>query len=495
MIPRSFWPRCAMSSPRHVLAAAGPVDAIALANQGESCLAWDARSGRALSPVIVWQDARSRADLAALGPGAAVLPLAVCGLPLDPYFSASKLGWLRREIPAVAEAHAAGRLHLGTTDAFFLDRLCGVFATDVATASRTGLLDLATGGWSEALCAVHGVPLASLPEIRACDAGFGRLNGVPVRASIVDQQAALLGHGCTRPGEAKMTFGTGAFLLACAGKARVHVLEGGVYDAGAALEWARRIGLIDDPATLSDHEGPTALSRGLVFVPALSGLAAPDWDRTAAPVFIGMDHATTREDMARAVLEGVAMLSARLIAGAAASGLAVQSLSIDGGLSANRYFARLLAAATGLRVEIPQMRELTALGLAELAGVDTVPIRAPRAARHRRTRPRADRRVRPRPFRGGAGQGAGMARHFRRKLIPNIAADIPPSPGWPKRYRPVRSSDAPSRPADPALPQDARAEPACAVRADRGLGLAAVEDRIRQGAADGRDGAETRGRA
>lgn len=386
-----------LASLRHVLAAAGPVDAIALANQGESCLAWDARSGRALSPVIVWQDARSRAELAALGPGAAALSLAVCGLPLDPYFSASKLGWLLREIPAVAEAHAAGRLRLGTTDAFFLDRLCGVFATDVATASRTGLLDLATGGWSEALCALHGVPLASLPEIRACDAGFGRLNGVPVRASIVDQQAALLGHGCTRPGEAKMTFGTGAFLLACAGearpepgvlsptvawqragKARVHALEGGVYDAGAALEWARRIGLIDDPATLSDHEGPTALSRGLVFVPALSGLAAPDWDRTAAPVFIGMDHATTRADMARAVLEGVAMLSARLIAGAAASGLAVQSLSIDGGLSANRYFARLLAAATGLRVEIPQMRELTALGLAELAGVDTAPIRAPR---------------------------------------------------------------------------------------------------------------------
>ncbi|GEO86619.1 carbohydrate kinase [Ciceribacter naphthalenivorans] len=372
-----------------VLAAAGPVDAIAIANQGESCLAWDAETGKALSPVIVWQDARTADALAALGPEAEARSRAVSGLPLDPYFSASKLAWLLQNIPAVASAHAAGRLRLGTTDAFFLDRLAGSFRTDLATASRTGLLDLSAGSWSAEMCALHGVPIECLPEIAAVDAGFGAIAGVPVRVSIVDQQAALYGHGCRKPGDCKVTFGTGAFLLAVTGEllpgtggllptvgwqkkgeAPVYAIEGGVYDAGSALEWAKRIGLYDDVVELDGFEGPTALSRGIVFVPALSGLAAPWWDRQAAPVFIGMDHATNRRDLVRAILEGIAMLTVGLIGAAGDAVAATAPISIDGGLSQSASFAQFLASASGRTIIVPAMHELTALGLAELAGIN-----------------------------------------------------------------------------------------------------------------------------
>ncbi|MND54234.1 FGGY family carbohydrate kinase [Agrobacterium tumefaciens] len=379
---------------RAVLAAAGPVDAIAIANQGESCLAWDAESGEALSPVIVWQDARTTEALAALPQSAVDLSKEICGLPLDPYFSASKLSWLVKHNPAVARARATGRLRLGTTDAFFLDRLAGCFHTDLATASRTGLLDLDTGDWSPELCALHGVPRDCLPAISPVDGGFGSIDGTPVHVSIVDQQAALYGHGCRKRGDCKITFGTGAFLLAVAGNERpltegllpavgwqmqgapaVFAIEGGVYDAGAVLEWARKIGLYAENAELDGFEGASAIRRGLAFVPALSGLAAPYWDRQAVPLFIGMDHATERSDMVRAMLEGIALLTVRLIEAAAAAVPVSDTISIDGGLSNSRYFARFLAAASGRAIRVPAMRELTALGLAELCGIDVTAMR------------------------------------------------------------------------------------------------------------------------
>ncbi|WP_019566391.1 FGGY family carbohydrate kinase [Agrobacterium sp. 10MFCol1.1] len=379
---------------RAVLADAGPVDAIAIANQGESCLAWDAESGEALSPVIVWQDARTAEALAALPQSAAERSKEICGLPLDPYFSASKLSWLLRHNPAVARARAEGRLRLGTTDAFFLDRLASCFRTDLATASRTGLLDLATGAWSPELCALHGVPLDCLPAIGPVNGGFGSIEGTPIRVSIVDQQAALYGHGCRKPGDCKITFGTGAFLLAIAGHERplsgellptigwqkqggaaIFAIEGGVYDAGAALEWARKIGLYVDNTELDGFQGSSAVRRGLVFVPAFSGLAAPYWDRQAVPLFIGMDHATARSDMVRALLEGIALLTVRLIEAAQTFVPIGDTISIDGGLSNSRYFARFLAAASGRTICVPAMRELTALGLAELCDIDVTAMR------------------------------------------------------------------------------------------------------------------------
>jgi glycerol kinase len=193
----------------------------------------------------------------------------------------------------------------------------------------------------------------------------------------------------------KVTFGTGAFLLAVAGERRpqisglsptiawrldrqapVYAIEGGVYDAGAALEWARGVGLYSEVEELDRFDGASALSRGLVFVPALSGLAAPYWDRKAAPLFIGMEHATSRRDLARAALEGVALLTAALIEAATQATTSDVAVSIDGGLSQSAYFAQFLASAAGRPIVAPAMHELTALGLAELCGVDVAAARA-----------------------------------------------------------------------------------------------------------------------
>jgi len=397
--PAAGWveqdPEELLSNIRLVLGEAGSVDAIALANQGESCLAWDAKTGEALSPVIVWQDARTTGHLARLDKTAQEMSKSISGLPLDPYFSASKLAWLLKNVPGVARAHDRGTLRLGTTDAFFLDRLCGSFVTDIATASRTGLLDLQTGWWSTQLCAMHGVPIDCLPSIVSVNSDFGEVDGTPVKASIVDQQAALYGHNCRQVGDSKITFGTGAFFLSLTGTERpetvdllptvawrrhnestTFAIEGGVYDAGSALDWARRLGLYHAPDELNDFQGPTALSRGLMFVPALSGLAAPYWDRQAAPLFIGMDHSTGPRDMVRAVLEGVAMLSVGIIEAAAKAGAVGARISIDGGMSQSAYFAQFLADSSQREITVPPMHELSALGLAELCGVDASACRA-----------------------------------------------------------------------------------------------------------------------
>ncbi|WP_447588900.1 FGGY-family carbohydrate kinase [Aquipseudomonas campi] len=370
------------------LEATGKVDAIGLANQGESCLAWDARSGEPLSPVIVWQDNRTAARIETLREqGGESLTLERAGLPLDPYFSAAKLAWILENLPAAQQAHQAGRLRMGTTDAYFLDRLTGVFATDVTTASRTSLMNLATGQWDPELCALFGVPLETLPEIRDTVGFFGEVGATPVTAAIVDQQAALYGHGCRNPGEAKITFGTGAFALTLSGEQIIrapdkgllatiawqidgkpqYAMDGGVYDASSAVEWAGRLGLFSDFSELAAFDEPPAISRKLAFVPALSGLACPHWDRSAAGMWLGMNSSTRKEDLCQALLEGVALRSAEVIAAMDGFLNVTDRLSIDGGLARSPYFAQFLADALQRCIVTQRFDELTAFGCASLA--------------------------------------------------------------------------------------------------------------------------------
>ena len=393
--PHAGWvehdPEELLANIRHCLDAAGAVDAIGLDNQGESCVAWDARTGAALSPVIVWQDNRTADAVARLKKaGAEAVTLARAGLPLDAYFSASKLAWIIENIPAAKAAMEGGYLRLGTTDAFFLDRLTGNFATDVTTASRTSLMNLGTGQWDAELCKLFGVPIACLPEIRPTVADFGRVNGVPITAAVVDQQAALFGHGCRKPGDAKITFGTGAFALAVTGDEiarapekgllptvawsiggrRTYAVDGGVYDAGSAIEWARRIGLVSDlTADLDWFDTTAAIERGVVFVPALSGLACPHWDRTAASLFLGMSAATTKADLCQALLEGIALSAADVVTAMDAHVPIGRSITIDGGLARSRYFAQFLADMIGRDVISTNFDERTAFGTASLAAL------------------------------------------------------------------------------------------------------------------------------
>ncbi|MGY2293375.1 FGGY family carbohydrate kinase [Pseudomonas sp. SDO528_S397] len=370
------------------LEATGHVDAIGLANQGESCLAWDALTGEPLSPVIVWQDNRTGAAIEQLrAAGGEALTLERAGLPLDPYFSASKLSWIVQHLPAAQQALKAGRLRLGTSDAWFLDRLTGVFATDITTASRTSLMNLATGQWDPQLCALFGVPLHTLPPIRDTVGSFGEIGATPVTASVVDQQASLYGHGCRNAGDAKITFGTGAFALTLTGDQiirapdkgllatvawqvdgkPVYAMDGGVYDASAAVEWAGRLGLFNDFSELASFDEPPAIGRSLAFVPALSGLACPHWDRSAAALWVGMHGGTTRQDMCQAVLEGVALRSVEVINAMDQFLSVTDRLCIDGGLARSPYFAQFLADALQRCIVTQRFDELTALGCAALA--------------------------------------------------------------------------------------------------------------------------------
>ena len=375
------------------LEAAGRLDALGLDNQGESCLAWDAETKEALSPVIVWQDERTAAKVAQLkADGAEALVLARAGLPLDAYFSASKLAWILETIPAARAAQARGALRLGTTDAFFMDRLAGRCVTDVSTASRTSLMNLADGAWDAELCALFGVPIECLPEI-VCNTGdFGAASSAagaaPVRALIVDQQAALYGSGCRVAGDAKMTFGTGAFALMVtgaeiyrgvekgllptvawrkAGEQTVYALDGGVFSAAAAVNWAHSLGLFQDYDEIAAFENAAAIDRGLVFAPALSGFGCPHWDRSARGAWLGLglDHGPS--DLIQAVLEGVALRSVEVLGAMDAAAPLRGAVSVDGGLTKNGYFLQFFADCLGRAVARQSEPEVTALGAAMLA--------------------------------------------------------------------------------------------------------------------------------
>ena len=377
---------------RHVEAAlnrARGAAAIGIANQGETVIAWDAKTKRAIYNAIVWQDARTAGATERMkADGAEELTLRIAGLPLDPYFSAAKLRWLIDNVPEAQDLRRAGRLRLGTSDSYFLDRLTGRFATDVTTASRTSLMNLETLQWDGRLAELFGVPIECLPEIRPTAGVFGDARGIPVAASLVDQQAALFGHGCRRKGDAKITFGTGAFALAVAGDAVprdaesgleatiawklgdapcAYALQGGIYNAASAINWARGLDLFSDYAEIDDFASAPAIARGLVFVPALSGLSCPYWDRRAAGLWLGLGLDTMKSDMMQAVLEGVALLAEKVMAAIDKLSPLGPVLSVDGGLTQNRYFMRFLADAMNRRVRTPSSAELTGLGAAQLA--------------------------------------------------------------------------------------------------------------------------------
>ncbi len=373
------------------LAQCPAIGAIGLANQGETVVAWDRQTGQPLHRAIVWQDQRTQGRLDRIGPRERARVTELSGLPLDAYFSASKLAWLLDQVPEGRALAATGRLGLATSDAFFLERLTGAYVTDPTTASRTSLLAIRDAGWSAELAGIFGVPLELLPAIVPTAGPIAVLERggrrIPVTASAVDQQAALYGHGCRAAGDMKITFGTGTFALALTGVMPAgatgglvptiawqlgsappdYALEGGDYTAAAAVEWAISIGLAGSIEAFELPAGSSALERGLVFVPALEGLAAPHWNRAAAGAFLGLRQSTTAADMRRAVLEGIALRAVELVEALTVG--AGKAISIDGGLTRNRGFVQFLADVLGQPVIVTDHAELTALGIAELAYV------------------------------------------------------------------------------------------------------------------------------
>lgn len=366
---------------REAVSASGTkVDAVALANQGESVLAWDPDTGAPLSNIIVWQDRRAESICKPLRDHANAIADRT-GLILDPYFSAPKQAWIRHNITNDGV--------VTTSDSWLLHQLTGAFVTDASTASRSLTLDLDRATWDPELLGIFGLENERLPEIVASDDVIGTTDAfgaeTPVGGLIVDQQAALIAQHCLTPGEAKCTFGTGAFLLANTGgeatrsttrlaasiawqqrDTRTYYLDGQVYTAASAVRWLEKLAFI---STAADLDSVAAADPGSVLcVPALAGLAAPWWNPEATATLSGMTLSTGREHLVRAVLDGIAAQVAELARAMAVDlGRPLRRLRVDGGLTQSRVLMQAVADLTRLPVDVYPSLHATPLGAAALA--------------------------------------------------------------------------------------------------------------------------------
>jgi glycerol kinase len=366
---------------RGALEAAGAaVDAVGLANQGETVLRWNRETGEAVGAALSWQDRRAVTVTRDLAEQADRLT-EITGLPLDPYFAAPKMTWLHRQ--------TGGDGVITTVDAWLNQHLAGAFVTDAATASRTLLLDLETTTWSEEACELFELDPAGQPEIVDCDAAIGETDAfghtLPVTGLAVDQQAALFAESCFEAGEAKCTYGTGAFILATAGdevprsRSRLaacvawrldgtttYCLDGQVYSAGSAVSWLQKLAFIGGPADL-DAVGAEGGAEAL-FVPSLAGLGAPFWSPEARGGWLGLSLATRREDLVRAVVWGIAAQVASLARAMGNDmGRPLERLRVDGGLTRSSALMQAQADLLQAPVELYPSADATALGVGALA--------------------------------------------------------------------------------------------------------------------------------
>ena len=382
------------------------IAAIGLTVQRETCLLWDSATGRPLSNAIVWQDRRTAPLCNALREaGKAEEIYERTGLVLDAYFSATKLAWLLEQAHKEADPPVDfDQVLAGTVDSWVLWNLTGrqIHATDHSNASRTMLLNIASGQWDDTLLDLFGIPPHLMPRIGPSIGIFGytdpALLGVeiPVAAIFGDQQAALYGHGCDRPGLLKCTYGTGAFLVAHTGDAVVrsqhqllstvawssaqpnakpphigYAIEGSMFTAGACIQWLRDgIQVISSAAETEILAQGVADNGGVYFVPALSGLGAPHWDMSARGAFLGLTGGVKREHLVRAVLEAIAYEVKEVVdAVNQDSGTPIRQLKVDGGACNNDFLMQLQADVLGIPVERPQVLDVTAQGAAFAAGL------------------------------------------------------------------------------------------------------------------------------
>ena len=393
--------------------AAKRVAAIGITNQRETTIVWDRRTSLPIAPAIVWQDRRTAARCEELRrAGCEDLVRRRTGLLLDPYFSATKIAWLLDNVPGARGRAERGELAFGTVDSWLAWKLTGgrLHATDATNASRTLLYDLRGGDWDDELLELFGVPRELLPEIRdtsgvlaeldAAMLGVGGASGaggasaatIPLASLVGDQQSALFGQACVRPAMAKVTFGTGCFLLLNTGESpveskqglvstvalqrhgrRTYALEGSVFIGGAAVQWLRDgLGIIGSAGEVGALAGSVESSEGVYFVPGLAGLGAPHWDPHARGALLGITRGTTAAHVARATLEGIAFQVADLLGAVVAdAGVTPDHLRAAGGAAANDLLMQIQADVIALPVTRAAQKESTALGAALLAGLAT----------------------------------------------------------------------------------------------------------------------------
>ena len=381
---------------------AGDIAAMGITNQRETVVIWDKATGKPIHRAIVWQDRRTAPTCERLRrAGHEPRVTEITGLLLDPYFSGTKIAWLLGEVAGARGRAQAGELLAGTMDSWVIWRLTGgrVHATDATNASRTLLFDLKTQGWSGEMLDLLDIPASLLPRVLDCAGDYGETDpalfgrAIPIRGVAGDQQAALMGQGCIRPGEMKATYGTGCFMLVNTGEtlapshskllttvaARLggrttYALEGSIFIAGAALQWINEgLGVAGGGAEVEALAQTARPDHGVVMVPAFTGLGAPWWDAEARGAIFGMTRDTGRAEIAQAAFDACALQTRDLIEAMRAD--APQAfegdieLRIDGGMSRSSWFSQRLADLTGVAVGRASYQETTALGAALFAGL------------------------------------------------------------------------------------------------------------------------------
>jgi glycerol kinase len=407
-LPEGIW-QATLAACAQALVAAGspPIACVGLTNQRETAVIWDRTTLAAPRRAIVWQDRRTAAICDRLRESGAEPRVAeLTGLRIDPYFTATKLTWLAENEPETWAGVEDGTLAVGTVDSYLIARLTGGrrHVADASNASRTLLFDISSGQWSAELCSLFGVPPHALPEVVPSTGLVGHTDpatflglALPIAGIAGDQQAALFGQACFAPGAVKCTYGTGSFVLVNTGSQVVrsdagllstvawlsasgeltYALEGSVFVTGAAIQWLRDgLGLLDNAGQSEALARSVPDAGGVVFVPALTGLGAPDWDPMARGAIFGLTRGTTRAHLIRAALEAIAfevrdvvdVMAAEAGVRPADAGMAMR---VDGGASANDLLMQLQADQIQRPVERPVVAETTALGAAFLAGLAT----------------------------------------------------------------------------------------------------------------------------
>lgn len=390
---------------RDVISDVGGVDriaAIGITNQRETTLIWDRQTSDPIAPAIVWQDRRTADQCDTLkAQGLEPQVQQETGLLIDPYFSGTKAAWLLDSVDGARSRAEAGELAFGTVDSYLIWRLTGgrVHATDLTNASRTLLYPLnleANGTWSREMMSLFNVPEPLLPDVKPSGAHFGETDpslfgrAIPILSAIGDQQAALVGQGCLAPGTAKITYGTGAFLVANTGQdvpasqhrllgtlgygneggSSAYALEGAIFNAGTVIQWLRDdLGLIADSADSERLAADLPDNAGVYIVPAFTGLGAPHWDANARGTISGLTRAASAAHLVRAGLESAAYQTNDLLTAFSADGADVSLLRVDGGMAANDWLMQFIADICDRPVERPDFMEMTALGAAALAGM------------------------------------------------------------------------------------------------------------------------------
>ena len=378
---------------------AADIAAIGITNQRETVVVWDKKTGKAVHHAIVWQDRRTAQYCDALRErGLESTIRSKTGLLIDPYFSSSKLAWLLENVAGLRERAEAGELAFGTIDSWLVYNLTGgaLHLTDATNACRTQLYNIHTGNWDDELLDIFGVPRAMLPELRSSSEIYGETDEglfgsrVPIAGIAGDQQAATFGQACLTQGMVKNTYGTGCFMLLNTGsepvasehkllttvawqrgQQRTFALEGGVFVAGAVVQWLRDgLGIIRHSSDVESLATSVPDNGGVYFVPAFTGLGAPHWDAYARGTLVGLTRGSTSGHIARAALEAIAYQVAELLGAMREDAqLDIPELRVDGGASANDLLMQFQADILGIPVVRPEVTETTALGAAYLAGL------------------------------------------------------------------------------------------------------------------------------